>query len=227
MFLSEAEAMELAKARHKLKTCYAGQGWVICPYRPGATFSDGHWVPPPVKRWLSCDGEICQHHHLPIIVKAHVPCLVVKKPYRAKDCPVMALDKELGFRAENWSQKIFELTAACLPAFAKPSAPDQLAIVYRDSDARNGEVSFRWLDSFLRGVPPSIAHFEVKQMLPAIIGGKLRNAVVQTPLDKPHATGIAHNSNSRNDCNGSDDFDGVPPPLFGVPNGSQHRKAGG
>jgi len=196
MYISAEAALQAAKSRHKLRTVRAGQGVVICPYKPSACFSDGHWVPPPVKRWVSCPGGLCPHHHLPVIVKAHVPALVGLKLLKPEQCPQLYMDKVLAFRPANWVQKIFELTAGVLEEFGGDSRPDQLAVVWRDGGQVNGPLHFRWLDTVLTGVPDALAHVPIKSMLPAIIHGEVCIDHEAVPLDKPGPGRIKHNSNS-------------------------------
>lgn len=195
MFISKEEAMAAASGRHKLKTCRAGQGWLICPYVPGAVYSNGHWVPQPIKRWMMCNGEFCSYHHLPLIVKAHVPALVSKRALRIPEAEKMSLEKELVFRGEHWGQKIVEITAGCFPTFDRDSKPDQLAIIWRPGPANNGPLSFRWLDTTLREVPQSLAHFNVKDILPAIMHGEIVLDSEPT-LTEGMSSRIKHNSNS-------------------------------
>jgi len=225
MFISKDEAVMASKSRHKLKVCRVGQGWLCCPYVPGAIYSQGHWVPPPVSRWLQC-GKVCQYHYLPVITKAHVPALCGKRPQTIEQSKHCGFEEELVYRPDNWLQKIVEITAGCFEAFHQESKPDQLAVVYREGPARNGPLTFRWLTTALRGAPASLAHFDIQSALPAIIHGELAYAVDTTPLDNPSDPRIKHNSNSRNDFNGCNDFDGTPPPEKFVDKIRTHLKGG-
>jgi len=194
--ISEQAALAAAKSRHKLRTVRAGTGVVICPYKPGACYSDGHYVPAPVKRWVQCSRQLCQHHHLPVIVKAHVPALVALQLVKPEQCERLFMDQVLAFRPSSWTQKIFELTAGVLEQFGAATRPDQLAVVWRDSGHNNGPLHFRWLDTVLTDVPAALAHVRIRELLPAIIHGEVCIGHEEVPLDNPGKGGIEHNSNS-------------------------------
>jgi len=194
MFISKDEAVSMAQARHKVKTCRAGQGWLICPYMPGARYSKVHYVPE-LEKSVQCDDDACHYHYLPLVSKAHVPALVNKKPQTIVQCEAGALEAEVLFRGEHWSARIVEITAGCLKYLLQDSRPDQLAVVYRKGPRNNGPLSFKWLDSVLKGVPPHIASMAVEEILPAVIYGQYRNAA-EVALDNSVEGPIKHKINS-------------------------------
>lgn len=225
MRISRDEALAMASAKKKLLTVRKGQGWLLCPYMPGAAYHSVHWLSED-RQSVQCEGEVdCPHHHRPLNRKVHVPCLVLKRPYRADSVGGLRFVQDL-YHNSDWTPKIVELTGNCFKPLEEPSRPDQLGIAWRPGDKQNGTLYFKWIDAILRDVPAELAELTVAKILPGVIGGRYRD-YEERSLDNSLEGRIKHNSNSRNDCNGSDDFDGVPPPLFGVPNGSQHRKAGG
>lgn len=199
MFCSREEAQAIHDARHRLRTCKAGQGWVFCPYVPGATYCKGHYVHES-RGWEFCTGEgQCSHHHLRLISKLHVPALVAAAVIPASTAEKYDCD-DVVFRADKWQAKIVELTAGCIETFNQDSKPDQLAVTWRAAGRNNNPLHMRWLRGCLKGVPKQLRELSIEDTLPAIIHGKV--AVGRTvELDNSLPGPIKHNSNLKSDCN--------------------------
>jgi len=194
MRISQEEALAVASAKKKLHTVRKGQAWVFCPYMPGATYHTVHWLSEDHCS-VQCEGETdCPHHHRPINHKAHIPCLLFKKPYRADTVGGLKFPQDL-YHNGDWVPKIIELTGNCFKPLQESSEPDQVGIAWRPGEKQNGTLYFKWLPAKLLNVPLELAELTVAKILPGVIGGRYRDYVNLTLTDDPNDR-IKHNSNS-------------------------------
>jgi len=193
MRISKEEALEHANAAKKLHTVKKGQVWLFCPYMPGASYHSVHWDPS-IKESVQCEGDKCIYCPKTPNRKAHVPCMLFKRPYRLHEEPTLRFPQDI-ICDQHWTPKIIELTSNCLRPLNLPSDPDQLAIAWRPGEKTNGTLFFRWIEGHLKGVPAELAELDVAKILPGVIGGTYRDYQERT-LDNELEGRIKHNSNS-------------------------------
>jgi len=224
MRISQDEAVNMASAAKKLHTVKKGQAWLFCPYVPGAAYHTVHWDPVE-KQSYQCEGSKCTICPKAPNRKIHVPSLLFKRPYRLHEVDGLAFPQDIICDSKHWTPKIVELTANCIKPFNLPSEPDQLALAWRPGEKQNGTLFFKWLVGRLKGVPEELAELSVAAILPGVIGGSYRD-YEERSLDNSLDGRIKHNSNSRSDFNGCNDFDGTPPPEKFVDKIRTHLKGG-
>lgn len=190
MRMTEEQANYTADAAKKLQLVKKGYAWLFMPHKPGATYHSVHWVSDD-RQSVQCEGKDCPYCPRKPNPKVHVPCLLYRKWCKADkvDAPVPTTFE---YTPELWRPMIIELTKNCFTAFKAHSEPGQLGIAFRPGPMQNGKLYFKWLDSFLQGVPASLEHVTVQQVLPGVIGGTYRDYVDQTLTDDPDNP-IKHN----------------------------------
>lgn len=221
MHISKDQAVALAQARQKLHTCRVGQGWLIAPYVDGGRFTAMHWLPDPINSSMPCSGPGCPWCHLKAIPKLHVPALVHRQYSRPEVARVRDASAGMNYLPGEWSVRIVELTANCFAAFDKPSAPDELAYMWRDDGRRNGPLNFRWTGGILRAVPPDLINLAVEDVLPAVIHSAQRTRGEVT-LDKDAQSRIKHKTGYQPDL-GRNSYDGDDGDAAAAPSATSPR----